>query len=203
VETFLDEIWGATHYHVKRRCAGYFDRLVAGASAVEELLEHARPEPSAVRLVKEGEDQDPDSYRRADGGLDLARVRNGLTDGFTIVLNGLERYVRAIASLAHSLEAELNFPTRVNGYITPPESTGFVPHYDPHDVLILQIQGAKTWRLSVGADVAPREMLRHEGGLLRPACRCQARRAWKPVTCCTCPAAGFMRPRQPRSHLST
>lgn len=96
VETFLDEIWGATHYHVKRRCAGYFDRLVAGASAVEELLEHVRPEPSAVRLVKEGEDQDPDSYRRADGGLDLARVRNGLTDGFTIVLNGLERYVRAL-----------------------------------------------------------------------------------------------------------
>lgn len=65
--------------------------------------------------------------------------------------------------MAHSLEAELNFPTRVNGYITPPESTGFVPHYGPHDVLILQIQGAKTWRLSVGADVAPREMLRHEG----------------------------------------
>ncbi len=105
----------------------------------------------------------PDRYRLADGNLDLARAREGFADGYTIVLNGLEQYVRALASLSHSLEVELNFPTRVNGYVTPPESTGFVPHYDPHDVLILQIQGSKIWRLSDGADVPPHEMLRREG----------------------------------------
>ncbi|MGH3531843.1 MAG: cupin, partial [Mycobacterium sp.] len=92
VEAFLDEIWGApdvAHYHVKRHCAGYFDGLLHGRSAVEELLEHVQPEPSAVRLIRDGEDKDPDTYRLADGSLDLVRVRNDFADGYTIVLNGL------------------------------------------------------------------------------------------------------------------
>lgn len=163
MQTFLDTLWGTTHFHVQRSRADYFNRLMEGASLVEDLVEHVRPEPSAVRLVKGGADKDPDSYRLADGGLDVAGVRDGFSDGYTIVLNGLERYVRAIASLSHSIEVELNFPTRVNAYVTPPESTGFIPHYDPHDVLILQVQGSKIWRLSDGADVAPHEMLRREG----------------------------------------
>ena len=163
VDTFLGEIWATTHHHIKRCHPGYFDRLLPGPSVVGELLEQVRPEPSAVRLVKGGEDMDPATYRRADGGLDPARVRDGLADGYTMVLNGLERYSRTIASLSHSIEVELNFPTRVNAYVTPPESTGFVPHYDPHDVLVLQIQGSKTWHVSDTAAVAPHEIQRRKG----------------------------------------
>ena len=51
VETFLDQIWGARHHHIERQCAGYFDSLF-DSSAVEELLEFFRPEPSAVLLVR-------------------------------------------------------------------------------------------------------------------------------------------------------
>ncbi len=163
VQTFLDEIWGATHYHVERRRADHFDRLLPAVSAVEELLELVRPEPSAVRLVSGGETKDPATYRLPEGGLDLVRVRNGFADGYTVILNGVEQYVRAIASLSHAIEVELNFPTRVNAYVTPPGSTGFVPHFDPHDVLILQIQGSKTWHLSDDAVVPPHQMQRCEG----------------------------------------
>ncbi|MGH3968476.1 MAG: cupin domain-containing protein [Mycobacterium sp.] len=165
VQTFLDEIWGTAHYHVKRGCAGYFDRLLSAPSAADELLEHVAPDSSAVRLVRGGEDKDPESYRLADGSLDLVRARDGFAEGYTIVLNGVERYVRAIASLTHSIEVELNFPTRVNAYVTPPGSTGFVPHFDPHDVLILQIQGSKTWHFSSDAVVPPHEMHRREGAV--------------------------------------
>jgi hypothetical protein len=161
VESFLNDIWATTHHHVARGCAGYFDALLRGPSAVDELLEHVRPDPSAVRLVRGGESKQAETYRGADGGLDLGRVRDDFADGYTIVLNGLERYVRAIASLSHGIEVELNFPVRVNGYITPPQSTGFVPHFDPHDVLVLQIQGSKTWQLSDDT-VVPHEMLRGE-----------------------------------------
>jgi len=159
VETFLDEIWTATHYHVKRHCAGYFDSLLHGPSAVEEFLQLFRREPSAVRLMR-GNDKKSgsDRYRLVDGSLDLVGIRNDFADGFTIVVDGVERYVRAIASLAHSIEVELNFPIQVNAYITPPGSRGLVPHYDDHDVLILQIQGSKIWHLYNGVDIAPHEM---------------------------------------------
>lgn len=163
VDTFLDEIWASRYHHIKRCQPGYFDQLLPGPSAVGELLEQVQPELSAVRLVKGGEDKDPATYRRADGGLDPVRVSDGLADGYTIVLNGLERYSRTIASLSHSIEVELNFPTRVNAYVTPPESTGFVPHYDPHDVLVLQVQGSKTWQVSDTAAVPPHEIRRRKG----------------------------------------
>lgn len=68
--------------------------------------------------------------------------------------------MRAVGTLARSLEVEMNFPIQVNTYITPPASTGLVPHYDGHDVLILQIQGSKTWHLYIGADIPPREIQR-------------------------------------------
>ncbi len=160
VETFLDEIWGATHYHVKRGCASYLDGLLHAPSAVEELLESYRREPSAVGLVRGNEKHGSDTYRLADGSLDLVRVHKDFADGYTIVLDSVEQYVRAIASLSHSIEVELNFPTQVNTYITPPGQTGLVPHYDDHDVLILQIQGSKIWHLYVGADRPPREIQR-------------------------------------------
>jgi ribosomal protein L16 Arg81 hydroxylase len=162
VQTFLDEIWGAKHHHVKRRCAGYFDSLLQGPSAVEELLELFRREPSAVRLMRGENKKGPDTYRLDDGSLDLVRIRDNFADGYTIVLDGVERYVRPIALLCQSIEVELNFPTQVNAYITPPGSQGLVPHYDDHDVLILQIQGSKIWHLYNGANVPPQEMRRDD-----------------------------------------
>lgn len=163
MQTFLDEIWAVKHHHVKRCATGYFDRLLPGPSAVDQLLEHVAPEPSAVRLVRGGESKDAESFRLADGSLDSVRVRDAFAQGYTIVLNGLEQYVREIAALSHSIEVELNFPTRVNGYVTPPESTGFVPHFDPHDVLVLQMQGSKIWRLADVAAIPPHEMQRQQG----------------------------------------
>ncbi|WP_142279634.1 cupin domain-containing protein [Mycobacterium arosiense] len=163
VDTFLDEIWARTHHHIRRCRPGYFDRLLPGPSAVDALLEHVQPEPSAVRLVKGGQDRDPATYLRADGGLDPVAACDGLADGYTIVVNGLERYLRTVASLSHAIEVELNYPTRVNAYVTPPESTGFVPHYDPHDVLVLQIEGSKMWHVSDAAAVPPHEIQRRKG----------------------------------------
>ena len=162
VETFLNEIWAETHYHVTRHCPGYFDELLPGPSAVEELLESFRTEPSKVRLIREHDKRSSGNYRLGDGTLDLTQVRSDFTDGYTIVLDDVEQYVRAIASLAHAIEIELNFATKVNAYITPPESQGFVAHYDGHDVLILQIQGSKIWHLYDGIDVPPHQLRREE-----------------------------------------
>lgn len=163
MDAFLDEVWGVKHCHIERCTADYFDSLLPGSSAMDQLLQHVGPDPSAVRLVRGGEDREAATYRLPDGGLDPARVQRHFAEGYTIVVNGLERYVRAIASLSHSIEVELNFPTRVNAYVTPPESTGFVPHYDPHDVLVLQIHGCKTWHLSNDAAVAPHQLQLLEG----------------------------------------
>jgi bifunctional lysine-specific demethylase and histidyl-hydroxylase NO66 len=159
VQTFLSEVWGATDYHVSRIRPGYFDCLLDGSASVDELLGMFRPDLSLVRLVRKDDKKDPYVYRRADGGFDADAVGKDFADGYSIVLGSVERYVRSLASLACSIEVELNFPTQVNAYITPPESQGFVTHYDEHDVLVLQIRGSKIWHLYDGAEVTPHEML--------------------------------------------
>jgi ribosomal protein L16 Arg81 hydroxylase len=160
VDTFLGEVWGKDHHHVARGRADYFDDLVPQPSTPDGLLELFRHEPSGIRLVRGSDKKGPDNYRLADGSLDVAGVRNDFADGYTIVMDGIEQYVRRIGTLARSLEVELNFPTQVNAYITPPQSSGLVPHYDDHDVLVVQIQGSKSWHLYVGADRPAHEIQR-------------------------------------------
>src|ERR1700744_616710 len=162
VETFVAEIWGQRHYHVGRNCPEYFDTLFDGSASVDQLLGLFRPDLSLVRLVRETDKKEPYHYRRSDGGLDVPAMGQDFADGYTIVLESIHRYVRAIASLLHAIEVELNFATQINAYFTPPESQGFVPHYDEHDVLILQLRGSKIWHLYDGVDVAPRAVLRHQ-----------------------------------------
>ena len=160
VETFLDEIWDLDHHHVKRGRPGFFDALLPGPSTVDELLELFRREPSAVRLVRGRDKKGSDNYQLVDGSLDLVGIRKDFADGYTIVLDGVEQYVRTVGTLARSIEVELNFPIQVNTYITPPGQPGLAPHYDDHDVLVLQVQGSKIWHLYVGADRPPRELQR-------------------------------------------
>ncbi|SPM29317.1 cupin superfamily protein, partial [Mycobacterium terramassiliense] len=159
VEMFLDEIWAATHYHVKRQSACYFDDLLPGDEAVDDLLQRFRRDASAVRLMRGKDRKGAESFRLADGGLDIDLIRNDFDDGYTIVLDGVERRLPAVASLARSIEVELSFPTQVNAYITPPGSQGLVPHYDDHDVVVLQIQGSKIWHL-YDTDVPAHELRR-------------------------------------------
>src|ERR1700760_3400980 len=160
VETFLDEIWGNDHRHIARRNASHFDRLLPASSTIDALVELFCLEPSALRLVRGKDKKGPDNYLSAEGGLDIAGFRRDFNDGYTVVVDGIEQYVRAIGTLARALEVELNFPVQVNAYVTPPESSGLVPHYDDHDVLILQLRGAKTWHLYEGADRPPRDIQR-------------------------------------------
>lgn len=155
VRTFLEELCGAAAHHISRDRPDYFD-LLAGPAFAEQLLAALRHEPDAVRLVRGADHLEP--AQCADGTVDLARIRAELDDGYTVICNNIEKYLRPMSALTHGVEVELNFPTHVNAYITPPASTGFLPHYDHHDVLVLQIQGSKTWYL-YGDDPVPPHLM--------------------------------------------
>lgn len=157
VQTFLDELWGTAPHHIDRDRADYFHPL-AGPSSTEQLLAALRTEPAAVRLVRGADHLPPEHYTLPDGTLDLGRIHAERDSGYTVICNNIEKYQRLMSTLTHSVEVELNFPTHVNAYITPPAATGFLPHYDHHDVLVLQIQGSKTWYF-YGDDPVPPHLM--------------------------------------------
>jgi hypothetical protein len=116
----------------------YFGRhRFSGAESLQQS-----PSPTVVRgLPQEG-------YAPGGAhGVGLLDLRKLYGEGKTILVHSLQLRVPAIATLCRSLETALHHPVNINMYLTPPGAQGFGPHYDDHDVFILQIEGLKHWRL--------------------------------------------------------
>ncbi|MBO9555677.1 MAG: cupin-like domain-containing protein [Cellulomonas sp.] len=122
--------------------------------AVDELVSRRALRTPFVRMAKDGEVLPPARYTAPGGyGAEVgdqvasAKVLQEVADGATLVLQGLHRTWEPIAELTRHLAAELGHPCQVNAYVTPAQSRGFDPHYDVHDVFVLQVHGEKHWRI--------------------------------------------------------
>jgi hypothetical protein len=123
-------------------------------AAVDELLSRRGLRTPFLRIAKDGAVVDPKRFTTSGGaGAEVAdqissdAVLRLFADGSTVVLQGLHRLWPPLIEFADQLAADLGHPTQVNAYITPPSSRGFSPHYDVHDVFVLQVAGEKHWRI--------------------------------------------------------
>jgi hypothetical protein len=83
------------------------------------------------------------------------KILAAIADGATLVLQALHRTWPPLVEFGSRLAAELGHPTQINAYITPPQNQGFAPHYDLHDVFVLQVSGRKQWRVHAPVVDAP------------------------------------------------
>lgn len=65
--------------------------------------------------------------------------------GASLVLNDVGRQVPAIAAMNAMVERHLRCNTHTNAYVSFNRDSAFKAHFDPHNVLILQLQGRKRW----------------------------------------------------------
>jgi hypothetical protein len=105
-----------------------------------------------LRMAKDGAVQPASSFTRGGGaGAGVAdqaaddKVLTAIADGATLVLQGLHRAWPPLVDFGTRLADELGHPVQINAYITPPQSQGFAPHHDVHDVFVLQVSGRKHW----------------------------------------------------------
>ncbi len=86
--------------------------------------------------------------RRADGGYpDCGKIAGLVQKGGTLVVANVEEAAPGLFALCEGLGAELGQRVWANAYLTPPTSQGFSVHSDDHDVIVLQVAGAKHWRV--------------------------------------------------------
>ena len=149
---FARDYWGARPlYSAAGSLPGDFSDLFSSAAADELLAERALRTPF-IRMAKQGSLLPPERYT-ASGGfgaqvtdqVDPAMVLREFAGGATIVLQGLHRTWPALQVFTRRLVDDLGHPAQVNAYITPESARGFDPHYDVHDVFVLQIAGEKHW----------------------------------------------------------
>lgn len=113
------------------------DALLAEGLFREGDLSMARAEPRLADGV----------WLRDDGLVDRGEVARLYQQGATLILPQLQARHRPLADVCRQLEADFSCPVQTNIYLTPPNAQGFQTHYDNHDVLVLQVEGRKRWRL--------------------------------------------------------
>ncbi|MEZ5180924.1 MAG: cupin domain-containing protein [Acidimicrobiales bacterium] len=107
----------------------------------------------AIRMVRAGERVPPGEFcsptRIGSTTLaDTADARKVLDlhrRGATLVVQSLQRTFPTMVRWCCELEEQVGWPVQANAYLTPPHQRGLDRHADGHDVLVLQLHGAKRW----------------------------------------------------------
>jgi len=86
-------------------------------------------------------------YVYPSGLIDTLALSRLYEDGYSLVLPHAHSHFPPLGYLVRGLEAELGCRVQANVYLSPPGAAAFAPHYDAHDVVVLQAHGQKEWTL--------------------------------------------------------
>ncbi|MBM3587313.1 MAG: hypothetical protein FJX33_05800 [Alphaproteobacteria bacterium] len=90
----------------------------------------------------------PDEYLHPDSSrVALPRLLDRHDAGGSLVVAQFHELHAPLAQFCRGLEKVFLHPVQANIYLTPPGAQGFRVHFDTHDVLVLQVSGAKSWRV--------------------------------------------------------
>ncbi len=131
---------------VTRTNPSYYAGLL-GVEDLDTVLGTHNITHTEVKLVR-GEKEVPQrSYTYASGRIDPLEVASRFDEGATIIFGQLHRRVPALARLCVSIGKIFGSRVQANIYFTPPHAQGFKPHWDTHDVFVLQVAGKKDWSI--------------------------------------------------------
>nr|MDP9167800.1 cupin domain-containing protein [Actinomycetota bacterium] len=161
-QTFALEHWGIAPLLSRRDALPRdFDDLLS-AHDVDELLAERGVRAPFIRVAREGELVERTGYLGPAGfgaeisdQVDSARVLHQFASGATIVLQGLHRLWPPLIDFVRGMVDDVGHPVQANAYVTPPQNRGFDPHYDVHDVFVLQTAGSKHWTVHPPVHVDP------------------------------------------------
>jgi ribosomal protein L16 Arg81 hydroxylase len=153
-ERFFEQHWESRPLHIQRSEGHYYTQLLTNRD-VEALISSGGLRYPAIQLARDGGFYPPEAFTkniRSGGDIftgipDLDRIRAEYQSGATISLPGFHRAWEPLGTLAAAIEEDFDHPVHTNVYITPGNAIGFSPHYDTHEVFVLQIAGGKRWRI--------------------------------------------------------
>lgn len=145
-EVFFSEYWEKQPLVVRRSQPDYFTRLLSLDEVDRAITTLDRHHPD-ITLKNADEAVALEEYVTGDNSVDIVKVYQLFEQGSTIILSYLDTVVPALTAFCQSLENEFSFPFQTNVYLTPARAKGFKPHYDTHDVFVLQVIGSKQWTI--------------------------------------------------------
>lgn len=124
------------------------DRFIASADLREGMIDLTNHHDRISR----------DQYVDENGRIIRSAITEEYLRGATIILPHLHDSLFNLGEFCRSLEEVFTCHVQTNVYLTPqPRTTGkeeaghgnqgFPPHYDNHDVFVMQVSGTKAWRI--------------------------------------------------------
>lgn len=130
-------------------------RELLSLAQLDEILGTFGVRHPAIRLVRADQDIPASEYVWREGMVDPAQVARLFADGATVIFGALHDRHEGLRRLCSAVTAQACARTQTNIYLTPPDSQGFRPHWDTHDVYVLQVEGSKRWRIYGGGPELP------------------------------------------------
>lgn len=171
VGQFLEETWEKQPLLIYRRDPNYYSEFLS-LETLDRILESTSLRAPNVRLVKNGRQSPEHAWRESDlvsPGVMHDAVADAIAGGSTLVLQFLHERWQPLAALCARVGSSLGASAQANVYVTPSESQGLTPHFDDHDVFVLQVHGHKDWKIwpEESCYLPPPELL-SDGGLESP-----------------------------------
>jgi hypothetical protein len=146
LDAFFQDYWEKAPLHASHS-AGHFSDIFR-----LEDVDHLLSLPGLVgselfRLLNRNSPGDVLAFESGGQTLSLAQIYHAFEEGSTINVLGLHRFWPRVAALCRDLEETLHHRIYCNLFFAPPTAQPLHSHYDDQDVLILQLAGAKRWRI--------------------------------------------------------
>ena len=132
--------------HIQREFSPYYDELLSVADLDNVLGTHSAKYPD-ISLVRGDGDVPRGEYTNGNGRVQPLDVARLFDDGATVIFRQLQERVPTLARLCVALGRRFSSRVQTNIYLTPADAQGFAPHWDTHDVFVLQISGTKRWSI--------------------------------------------------------
>lgn len=169
VSQFLAQHWESAYLRVPARDRGPDAREVPITLAELDAVLMDRPHMHPhVQLVDAARAVAVEEYTHDDDVVDPVRAVKRFSAGATMIVNRIDEWAPRVRELCGALESELGIHVQANLYLTPGRAQGFPIHYDHHDVIIVQCEGRKAWRLYDAPRPLPMRGERFDASVTKP-----------------------------------
>jgi len=143
-ETFFRDYWEQQPLHIDRSDNVYFKSLI-NTDALETLLSTQDLYFPEVQLSRAEAAIPVQEYVDEDNRVLPYRLIEFYREGGTLVLSRAHRKIATLARFVREIQRDLQMRCQTNVYLSPAGCQGLNAHYDTHDVLVLQVEGQKTF----------------------------------------------------------
>lgn len=153
LKTLIEAVSTGQSKHIKKFCDISF-----GPAELNRLLSTLPLSKRFISLIKDGKYL---SFETLPGQVNHVlhnfrpeiskfEIKKAIRNGYTLQLRNIQHFSSEMNQLQYELMESFKCYVNMNLYYTPQGEKGSDSHFDPYDVIIIQLHGSKKWTLGKG-----------------------------------------------------